>query len=143
MNNYIILGFLIGALLVTVYFFILRRRDKKNVNIIKLSDEQLLEKLKTLIASDRKIEAIKLLRRQRNQGLAEAKDYVDNLNMANSRKNVFEKIYSDNTEGSNDILIMQIKKLLAAGKKIEAIKLVVDEKKTGLKEAKDFVEIFE
>ena len=148
MNNYIIIGFLLGALLITIYFFISRTKGRsKNPAYsqkpaINLTDSELIAQVRQLMVAGKKIEAIKSIRNHTNSSLLDAKNHVENLEKNISVNDAFtkiEKISSDNFADNNH-LIIQIKQLLSQGKKIHAIKLVVETRKMGLKEAKDFVD---
>ena len=85
MNNYIITGFLLGAILITIYFLIIKSKHRQDnyrkfqQPVIILSDNELVEKVKILLASQKKIDAIKLVKSQRKLNLLEAKDFVESL----------------------------------------------------------------
>lgn len=81
----------------------------------------------------RKIEAIKKVMELTGKGLKEAKDYVDALELAvlRARRPAVE---------SNEELEFAVRDLVDRGRKIEAIKKVMELSGMGLKEAKKFVD---
>ena len=89
--------------------------------------------VQNLLAQNRKIQAIKVVRERMNWGLKQAKDYVDDLATGN-KPNAPQPLISDET------LDWQLRELMAQGKTIQAIKLVREHKNMGLKEAKRYVE---
>ncbi len=90
----------------------------------------------SLLARGRKIEAIKKVRELTGMGLKEAKDYVDSLaRSVLQNTSVFKE-----TGVSKETLEFEARELLARGRKIEAIKKVMELTGVGLKEAKDFVD---
>lgn len=86
-----------------------------------------------LLAENRKIEAIKVLRAARGCSLAEAKGEVDRLAAQNRA--------SSDGVGAN--WEDQVLDLVQAGQKIAAIKLYRQHSGTGLKESKEFIEELE
>ena len=102
-----------------------------------------LREVAALVAAGQKIEAIKRVRERYGVGLKEAKDLVDGLEAGRQAEielalSAFAPVVqpATNPEG-------EVRRLLAAGKKIEAIKLVRERTGLGLKEAKDLVEAYE
>jgi ribosomal protein L7/L12 len=93
--------------------------------------ESLEDEIRSLLRQGRNIEAIKLYRQQTGVGLAAAKDAVERIERGESPSG--NKVISDDPES-------QILELLAAGRKIAAIKLYRERKCCGLKDAKDAVE---
>jgi ribosomal protein L7/L12 len=93
--------------------------------------ESLEDEIRSLLRQGRKIEAISLYREQVGVGLAAAKDAVERIGRGDSP--------SGNEVASNDS-DRPILELLAAGRKIAAIKLYREQTSCGLKEAKDAVE---
>jgi large subunit ribosomal protein L7/L12 len=93
--------------------------------------EKLEERLRSLLAEGRKIEAIKVYREATGAGLAEAKDAVEALEAGQKLPSsaVFDQ------ESEKDIVA-----LLEQGQKIEAIRIYREKTGAGLKEAKDAVE---
>ena len=87
--------------------------------------------LKNLIEEGKKIKAIKRYRIVTGLGLKEAKDYVDSLSKSNNT------VISDAVVENIDV---ELKNLIAEGKKIKAIKKYRIVTGLGLKEAKDYVD---
>jgi len=99
------------------------------------------DQLKNLLAKNRKIEAVKLVREHTNWGLKEAKDYVDKL--ALSLKTGGQGQAQAAKPGVNRNLLLiegRLQALLRENKKVEAVKLVLEQTGWGLKEAKDYVD---
>jgi ribosomal protein L7/L12 len=93
--------------------------------------DSLENEIRSLLRQGRNVEAIKLYRQQTGVGLAAAKDAVERIGRGeNPTRN---EVNADATEN-------QILELLAAGRKIAAIKLYREQTGRGLKEAKDAVE---
>jgi ribosomal protein L7/L12 len=100
--------------------------DAQEPNHGSLGDE-----IRSLLSHGKNIEAIKLYRQQTGVGLAAAKDAVERIGRGeNPNRN---EAIADTTEN-------QILELLAAGRKIAAIKLYREQTSCGLKDAKDAVE---
>jgi ribosomal protein L7/L12 len=81
------------------------------------------------------IEAIKRLRQQRNLGLKEAKDLVDQYRLG--------VISAPNPATGTDELPEDVRAALARGQKIEAIRLLRDHTGLGMKDARDRVDAHE
>ena len=94
------------------------------------------EAVRALLDAGNKIEAIKRVRQQTGLGLKEAKDLVDEMERGAS---VALHAATPPSAFHGD-LDHEARKLSAAGKKLEAIKLVRERKNLGLAEAKDYVE---
>ncbi len=94
------------------------------------------EAVRALLNSGNKIEAIKRVREQTGLGLKEAKDLVDAMEQG-APVTIHAHTSSSAFHGDLD---SEARKLMAAGRKLEAIKLVREQKSLGLKEAKDYVE---
>lgn len=94
-----------------------------------------------LIQQDRKVEAIKWVKDHSDLGLKEAKDYVENLT-ENSHNLVFADTFQSDSFRNINLQIPQqdILALIQQNRKIEAIKLVMENSNLGLKDAKNFVE---
>ena len=99
--------------------------------------QSVLREASILIAADKKIEAIKLLRERFGLGLKEAKDMADGL--ARGRSTEFQVTFQPTAPLEAD-REEDVRRLMAVGNKIEAIKLVRQQTGLGLKEAKDLVE---
>ncbi|MBL8058382.1 MAG: ribosomal protein L7/L12, partial [Anaerolineales bacterium] len=96
-----------------------------------------------LVQAGQKIEAIKLYRQLTGVGLKEAKDAVDQLE-AGQVVQVGQLIVQQWTAGGGERPdLAEMRRLLLAGKKIEAIKVYRSRTGLGLKEAKDAVEAIE
>lgn len=94
--------------------------------------ENLEQRVGALLAQGKKIEAIKIYREETGAGLADAKQAVEAL-QAGAPLPLREMPPMDQWQG--DVL-----RLLAAGKKIQAIKLYREHTGSGLKDAKEAVE---
>ncbi len=94
-------------------------------------NESIENEIKNLLASGRKIEAIKRYREETGTGLAEAKDAVESLEAGRS----FPEAQPEDSD-----LTSQVIGLLGRGEKIEAVKLYRNKFGGGLKEAKEAVE---
>ena len=94
------------------------------------------EAVRALLASGNKIDAIKRVREQTGLGLKEAKELVDAMERG-APITIHAHTSSSAFHGDLDD---EARKLAAAGHKLEAIKLVREQKNLGLKEAKDYVE---
>jgi ribosomal protein L7/L12 len=94
--------------------------------------ESLEDEIRLLLRQGRNIEAIKLYREQTGLGLAAARDAVERM-IGQGDNPAHNEVVANATEN-------QILELLAAGRKIAAIKLYREQTSCGLKEAKDAVE---
>ncbi len=94
--------------------------------------------VRALAAEGRIIEAVKLVRDRTGIGLAAAKDKVDSLHgkALTPASSIASLTFGNAHIDVND----EARRLLHAGKLIEAIKLVRERTGMGLKEAKDYVE---
>jgi ribosomal protein L7/L12 len=101
------------------------------------------DEMRRLIAGDKKIEAIKVVREATGLGLKEAKDLVE---AAERGEPIFPPVVEQPTV-ERPLLPPdwpeQVLELLRQGNKLEAIKLYRQETGVGLKEAKDAVEEME
>ena len=97
------------------------------------------EQIKEMIAAGNKIAAIKLYREMTGASLAEAKDAVETMQYGES----VSTATSPPVGGSDPFLENQIKRLLTERKKIEAVKVYREAYNSGLKEAKDAVDIIQ
>lgn len=110
-----------------------------------MNDEKMKMIVNELLKKGKKIEAIKYIHKSGNVGLSEAKEFVEKIELmnrsgSNTVSDYAENIYADPVSEDNSLLNSKIKALITSGHKINAIKLVVEEKKIGLAEAKDYVE---
>jgi ribosomal protein L7/L12 len=94
--------------------------------------------IRDLVVQNRKIEAIKRVRKYTGWGLKQAKDYVDSLSEGVSY-DIAISSYRNITEGLDD----ELKSLISQNKKIEAIKLLRKRSGLGLKESKDYIDRLE
>ncbi len=94
-------------------------------------NESIEDEIRNLLASGRKIEAIKRYREETGAGLANAKEAVESLE---ARRSFAEPQLVDSD------LTSQVVSLLGRGEKIEAVKLYRNKLGGGLKEAKEAVE---
>ncbi len=107
--------------------------------VANISDHTLRE-VQALVARGNKIEAIKRLRELTGLGLKEAKDYVDSLPPVPPSGDDFSPAAAPEPRPLSEAEIDELRTLLAAGNKIEAIKHYRELTGLGLKEAKDFLE---
>lgn len=129
----------LGALMLLLA--LANRPSRSEVPAMPLSQLAHLDpELQALIAQDKKIEAIKRVREAGKVSLKEAKDYVESLAMGKTSPMTD---LPTPTMPPTPALKAKVRELLAAGKKIEAIKMVRDESGMGLKEAKEYVEAIE
>lgn len=98
--------------------------------------QQLLDDIKAQIASGNKIAAIKLYRDATGAGLSEAKDAIELIAAGKPPK-------TDAAPTLSDDAMQRVSALVAAGRKIEAIKLYRQAAGVDLKEAKDAVDALE
>jgi ribosomal protein L7/L12 len=136
------IGALVGALM-------LRRRKNENVDVERQAPprrplrtpgatHELNPEVVLQLATQNKIEAIRLVRERTGMGLKEAKDYVEAL----SSDRPVPLPPSPATTASSD-LDSEVRQLVSQGKLIEAIRLVRERTGMGLKEAKDYVDRLE
>ena len=92
-----------------------------------------LARVRELAAAGRKIEAIKVQRQHTGMGLKEAKQFVEALETTGEPPAVPRAELSL-------AAMAQVRELVAAGKTIQAVKLVREDTGWGLKQAKDFVD---
>ncbi|HMQ70214.1 MAG TPA: hypothetical protein PKA90_14390 [Ignavibacteria bacterium] len=151
MNTYIIIGIGFGLLL----FLIFKRsifRKEGNAGFKTHMDPKALmnnEKMKMavneFIKRGKKIEAIKYIHKSGDVTLSEAKDFVEKIELMgrsgiSSHEGNADNIYSNSDSADDSLLNSKVKALVISGHKINAIKLVAEEKKIRLAEAKDYVE---
>ena len=114
-----------------------RRRATRSRKPVTPPSPEVVERLRALLAEEKKIQAIRVLRQQTGIGLAEAKDYVDRLPPSGPLPlwdpDPVEREPSPET-------VRQARELIAAGKYVQAVKAVRDDTGWGLKEAKEAVD---
>ena len=98
----------------------------------------LKNEVRALVAGGQIIQAVKLVRERTSLGVKEAKDMVDHVDdgAASSTPAISSMEFGNAHINVDD----EARRLVAAGSKIEAIKLVRESNGLGLKEAKDYVE---
>ncbi|MEO8666847.1 MAG: hypothetical protein ABI462_15255 [Ignavibacteria bacterium] len=146
--SFIIIGFVGGAVLVLIIASLIFKKEK--VSSVKtfesanslLANDEIQSGVKMLLASGKKIEAIKFVIKHKNLGLADGKKLVEIIEQVGTNDpSVFKNFEAGDVNKTIDPTVLnQVRKLLVDGKKIEAIKLVVRNRNMGLKEAKDFVD---
>ncbi len=93
------------------------------------------ESIRTALRAGRKIEAIKLYREFSGVDLAEAKEFVERLEMAGGADPQAPSI-----QGAPAPAEEQIRQAISEGRKIEAVQLYREWTKLGLKEAKENID---
>lgn len=100
-----------------------------------------MAQIQQLVAQDKKIQAIKLVRQHTGLGLKEAKDLVDRMADSAAVGALDLPAAGPQLTPSTDEVMTRVRALAAQGKKIHAIKELRDHTPgLGLKEAKDIVE---
>lgn len=130
-------------LLAVVFFAFLAvrpRLDSDEKEYLEWNDEA-KDRVTALIASGKKIEAIKIVRQATGKGLKEAKNIVESI-AANTSPSLSYP-YNRAVKPFDDEAKAKIRHLIASGKKIEAIKELREVTGLGLKEAKNLVDAAE
>jgi ribosomal protein L7/L12 len=96
-------------------------------------EKNLDERVCELLDSDRKLEAINLVRVEKNMRWKDAEDYVESFEQGVTFLPTEEELTSEELED-------KVFELLLQNKKTEAIELVRENKLTGLEESVEFVE---
>ena len=131
---------------------ILRNGLEEKLNAIKI-DAAVLSEIFKYLGDNQKIMAVKLCINQLGHTLTKAKTFTDKLEkdfsdffdtklLKSDFKSHTDTMLQTCASTDDDTFIDRIIALLRKKKKIEAIKLVKETKKIGLKEAKIFVETF-
>jgi ribosomal protein L7/L12 len=94
--------------------------------------------INTLVVQNKKIAAIKRVRKHTGWGLKQAKDYVDSLSVRNSDENTIASLRNITPE-----LDHKLKKLVLQNHKIGAIRLLRKQSGMDLKESKDYIDRLE
>ena len=143
------------ALLITVIVFCLlvlallirlllanRRKDRVKYTVNELPPEpdkrNLDERVSELVDKDRKAEAIHLAREEKKLSREDAEDYVESFEQGITFLSTDKERSLTSEELENKVF-----ELLLQGKKMKAINMVRENKLTGLKESKEFVEAVE
>jgi ribosomal protein L7/L12 len=146
MNNKIlfaiVLAFCVAVLIILIRFLLANRQKDKIKYVLEqppLPDKRDTgERVSDLLDQGKRLEAIRLVREEENLSLSEAKDFVDSFETG------IEFLPTGESKPlTEEELVEKVFELLLKNKKIDAIKLVRDNKLTGLKEAKEFVEDIE
>ncbi len=109
-------------------------RGGKDAIAVSLPDDLQVE-IRGLVVQNRKIEAIKRVRKYTGWGLKQARDYVESL----SAKSSFDAAISPFRNITTD-LEDELKRLVLQNRKIEAIRLLRERSGLGLKESKDYID---
>jgi ribosomal protein L7/L12 len=134
------------VVLVVVGMIVFRLRGSWGISTVRVDMPSTLpppvtlasdEEVRRLLAAGNKIQAIKRVRELSGMGLKEAKDYVEALPNAPALASLGP---TPQTPISGQAADEEVRRLLAAGNKIQAIKRVRELTGMGLKEAKDYVE---
>ncbi len=149
----------IGLLAALILMKVIYRKDKtigkagQMSGMMLAGNESIKNKVREYLADNKKIEAIKFVRENTGADLLESKNYVELIEMnLNSDNGIFRgtagisgKVSEPemNISSKDKILLEKIEALLKNEKKIEAIKLLVSEKKTRLIDAKNMIEAIE
>lgn len=97
-----------------------------------------IRQIRDLIANQRTLEAIKLVRNETGLGLKDSRIFIEHFQADESIA------HSETPEQQIDKqLVQDLRSLLHQGQKIEAVKLARQKLGIGLKEAKDYLEILE
>jgi ribosomal protein L7/L12 len=99
------------------------------------------QRIGDLVAAGQKIEAIKLLREATGLGLADAKSAIDAVGSgAPIPPHVLQRIDAHAADASAEDLPADVLAAAATGNRIEAIRLLREQRGLGLKEAKDLLD---
>lgn len=102
--------------------------------------DELLDRVRKLVASGQTIEAIKLVRDETGLGLKEAKDAVERCAQGGSLEIAEERIVQRAAPQGEAQVGSEIKALLDSGQKIEAIKMLRMRSGFDLKASKDIID---
>lgn len=89
---------------------------------------ELEQQVRMLVSQGRKVSAVKLVREATGWGLKQAKDFVDNVGVA------------QRASKADQLDVNELRGLVASGRKVQAVKRVRKATGWGLKQAKDFVD---
>lgn len=96
---------------------------------------ELVERLRTLVARDRRLQAIKELRRATNLSLLDAKNYVDGLPPTGPVPPLPPQAGSPDALGTETVT--RAREHIAAGRFVHAVKVIREDTGWSLKQAKD------
>lgn len=114
--------------------------DKDIVNQYSNIDMNIVNKtILELIDKDQKIAAIKYYRDKTGLGLADAKNYIDNMALNREFMNI-EDFDEPKVEIDMESLNRELVNLIKSGKKIEAIKIYREKTGKNLKESKEYID---
>ncbi|MBP9191897.1 MAG: hypothetical protein KBF96_05040 [Ignavibacteria bacterium] len=154
MNIYILIGIGLGLLILLIFRKSLFRNEKsfdsenfEDINAY-MNNEKLKMAVNEFISQGKKIEAIKYVRETCNTSLSDSKELIDKMELM--LRSGSEKFHKDGEAEMKEIIVEsdtlldnKVKTLLLSGNKILAIKLVAEDHKKGLAEAKNYVDNFE
>ena len=159
MNTYIFIGMGIGLVVALILIKVLYRREKAGVkNDLQrirtlFGNEEVTFKVRSYLANNKKIEAIKYVRDRSGAGLLESKNFVELIEKSkDTGSGLYQKTVGltdrvteieMNLSSNDKILLEKIELLLKNQNKIEAIKLLAETKKARLIDAKNMVEAIE
>ncbi|HEY9078145.1 MAG TPA: ribosomal protein L7/L12 [Anaerolineaceae bacterium] len=111
--------------------------------------QHFVDQITNLVAAGNLLEAIQRYREKTGDGLVESKIAVEALRIEAGRQAMFERLMQGKRPGiqgevlTDSGMVEEIKRLLRAGNKIEAIKIYRQHTEAGLKEAKEAVDRLE
>lgn len=117
---------------------LLRRDAARKTTAAPLDQEALAGEVKVLLASGRKIEAIKLVLSRRGFSLRAAKELVETIERGASPAGE-EQHMAEAAQSARD-LAPEVQRLVKQGQRLEAVKLIRERTGMGLKEAKELVD---
>ncbi len=98
-----------------------------------------LVKVNELLEQGRKLEAVKIISENKKIDLKTAKDIVDKI-AASKSENLINLNFSETKKGNLEFDLEKVNELLKQGRKLEAVKIISENKKIDLKTAKDIVD---
>ena len=123
----------VAMALLLVAELVRRRRAARSRKPVTPPSPEVVERLRALLAEEKKIQAVRVLRQQTGIGLVEAKDYVDRLPLSGP-----VPPWNPGPAGPQPSpeTVRRARALIAAGKYVQAVKAIRDDTGWGLKEAK-------
>jgi len=113
--------------------FYQRLESERKSNKLLIEDDN---QIKSLLAQDKIIQAVRLVVERTGWGLKKSKDYVDALAQSSLSGDVMSKIPND----PDKLVANKARQFVASNRKIEAIQLVHHNTEMDLKEAKDYID---